>query len=137
MHQPSHTIHVLETILVPCCNVFQQTFPFTINNKSPFLESTQVDTTKTHFNCSIGPLSHISSRTKAKKLQKIALTLNSPHQNSFVITYVVVTLALGLRIKQKGCKVASQEGEWESRQRGRKGAGQEEAQESHHIFPRV
>jgi hypothetical protein len=87
MHQPSHTIHVLETILVPCWSVFQQTCPFTINN-SPFSESTQVDTTKAHLNCSIGPLHHVSSRTKAKKPQKIALTLNSPHQNSFEITYV-------------------------------------------------
>jgi hypothetical protein len=35
--------------------------------------------------------------------------------------HAVATLALGLRPKQRGCKVA----------------GQEEARESHHIFPGV
>jgi hypothetical protein len=49
----------------------------------------------------------------------------------------VATLTLGSRPKQKGCKVAGQEGVRESRQRGCKGAGQKEARESHHIFPGV
>jgi hypothetical protein len=53
---------------------------------------------------------------------------------------IVATLTLGLQLKQRGYKVAGQKQAWESRQRGctlRKGAGQEEAQESYHTLPGV
>jgi len=49
----------------------------------------------------------------------------------------VATLALGLQPRQKGCKGAGQEEAQESRQKGHKGASQEEAWKSHHILPRV
>ncbi len=49
----------------------------------------------------------------------------------------VTTLALGLWLRQRGCKVAGQKEAQESRQRHCKGAGQEEARESHHILLRV
>jgi len=49
----------------------------------------------------------------------------------------VATLALGSRLKQRGYKVAGQVKALESRQRNRKGAGQEEAWESHHTLPGV
>jgi len=49
-------------------------------------------------------------------------------------TNIVVTLALGSQLRQRGYKVAGQKEARESKQKGRKGAGQEEAWESHHIL---
>jgi hypothetical protein len=50
---------------------------------------------------------------------------------------IIVTLTLGLQLKQRGYKVVGQKQARESKQRGRKGAGQEEVQESYHILPGV
>jgi hypothetical protein len=47
-------------------------------------------------------------------------------QESQFQEFCVTTLALGSRPRQKACKGASQEEARESKQRGRKGAGQEE-----------
>jgi hypothetical protein len=46
-----------------------------------------------------------------------------------MLNFIVITLALGSRPKQRGCKVVGQEGAQESKQ--------EEARESHHILPGV
>jgi len=54
-----------------------------------------------------------------------------------IIAQFVTTLTLGSRPRKKGYKVAGQMGAQESRQKSRKGVGQEEARESHHTLPRV
>jgi hypothetical protein len=51
-------------------------------------------------------------------------------------TSCVATLALGSQPRQRGYKGAGQEEAWESRQRGCKGAGQKEAWESRQHTPR-
>jgi hypothetical protein len=78
MHQPNHAIHVPKIILIPNCKCPSLQLPF--NNQEqvpPLFESTQADTTKTHLNDFICPLHNTPSCTKAKKVQKITLSLNS------------------------------------------------------------
>ncbi len=47
---------------------------------------------------------------------------------------VIATLALGSQLRQRGRKGAGQEEARESKQRGGKGVGQEKAWESYHIL---
>jgi hypothetical protein len=50
------------------------------------------------------------------------------------VNFNAATLALGSRLRQRGCKVTGQEEAREPREKNHKGVDQKEAQESHHIL---